>query len=748
MKITRRKAIVGTLVTGGVLVVGLVAMPYPQRERERALLGHGKDAVVLQTWIKVARDNKITIYTPHQDIGQGSLSVLAQMAADEMDADWDLVSVVEAPTHEAFANTAVIRGMVGDLGVPEGVFSAFGFLLPKVARAVGLMMTGGSSAIRGTGEYGMRPAGASAREVFIKAAAKTWNVPESQLKTVKSRVIHEASGKSASYGELIDVAATIAPPSSPRLKTPNEYTLMGKPVPRLDIPEKVNGAAKYAIDVRPPGLKYAAIRQSPVFGGTVDKVDDAAVLKMRGVARVVKLPPLKGTMLSPGDTDAAVVVIADNSWRAESAVRALPVSFGPGLNGKMSTSAMFAEFESAVASEPKSDLHKQGDMAAAMGGGAKIVEASYRAPFLDHAGMEPLSATAIVRPDGTAELWVGSQVPLMARSAAADALGLKAENVTLHNHPMGGGFGRRLQVDFIVQAARVAAEMPGTPIKLTWSREECVQHGRYRPACVSRFKAAVDASGYPTGWLNVYNWQEDDAALIPYGVAHQHIGYVDAKAPVPSGAWRSVGHSRHAFFTESFIDELAHAAGVDPYAYRAKLLADAPRPRAVLDLAAAKGNWGAPLPTGWGRGIAVHKAFGSVAAQVAEVSVVNGEMKVHRIVCAIDCGRAMNPSAVEAQVQGGVLYGLSAALYGEITLNEGRVEQSNFHDYRSLQLADAPPVEVHIINSGAALGGVGEPGTPCAAPAVANALFAATGQRLRDLPLKLRPSEPSAGANL
>ncbi len=703
--------------------------------------------MVIKTWIKVARDNKVTIYVPHQDIGQGSFTGLGQMAADEMDADWALVSVLEAPAHEAFANGAMITGMAGDLGVSDGLLSTLGFVIPKVARAVGLMLTGGSSSIRATGQYAMRPAGAAARAVFIEAAAKTWNLPASELQAANSRVTHASSGKSITYGELIDTAATITPPSSPRLKTPEQYTLIGKSVPRIDIPEKVNGTAKYAIDTRLPEMKYAAIRHSPVFGGTLDSVDDAAVLKMPGVTRVLKLPATKGTMMSPGDGDVAVVVVANNTWRAENAVRALTVNFGPGLNGNLSTASMFAGFDTAVSTPPKKDLHKQGDVGKVMNAaGAKIVEARYRAPFLDHAGMEPLSTTALVRADGTAELWVGSQVPLMARGAVADALGLKAENVLVHNHRMGGGFGRRLHVDFIVQAARVAAEMPGTPVKLTWSREESIQHGKYRPASVSRFKTAVDAEGYPVAWENVYNWHDDDAAKIPYGVADQHIGYVEATAPVPNGPWRSVGHSRHPFFTESFIDELANAAGVDPYAYRAKLLTNAPRHRAVLDLAAEKGNWGSPMPKGSGRGIAVHEAFGSIAAQVAEVTVVNGELKVNRIVCAIDCGQAINPDAVVAQVQGGALYGLSAALYGEITLAGGRVEQSNFHDYRSLLLQDAPAVEVHIINSGAALGGVGEPGTPCVAPAIANALFAATGQRARELPVKVQTATATESA--
>ncbi|MET0658303.1 MAG: molybdopterin cofactor-binding domain-containing protein, partial [Steroidobacteraceae bacterium] len=383
-------------------------------------------------------------------------------------------------------------------------------------------------------------------------------------------------------------------------------------------------------------------------------------------------------------------------------------------------------------------VHKEGDVDAGLLVATEVIEASYRAPFLEHAAMEPHSATALVRSNGSAEIWAGCQAPLMARSLVASELGIDAANVVFHNLPMGGGFGRRTFSDCAVQAARIAATMPDTPIKLTWSREETVQHGKYRPPGVSRFKAGLDKKGNPIAWSNVYNWHDDNAALIPYAVPNQHIGHVDAKAPIPTGPWRSVGHSRHAFFTESFVDELAHAAGADPYRYRRTLLASSPRHLAVLDLAAEKGNWDSPMPKGSGRGIAFHECFGSLTAQVAEVSPgADGKLKVDRIVCVIDCGIAINPDQVEAQIQGGVLFGLSAALHGEITFRDGRVEQSNFHDYPLLRLADAPRVEVHIVPSPAPSGGVGEPGTPGAAPAVANAVFAATGQRLRAMPFKL-----------
>ncbi len=359
--------------------------------------------------------------------------------------------------------------------------------------------------------------------------------------------------------------------------------------------------------------------------------------------------------------------------------------------------------------------------------------------------MEPLSCTVVARGDGTAEAWVGSQNPLGARAAIADALKLSADHVTVHNLRMGGGFGRRSDVDWIVQTARIAGEMKGTPIKLLWSREEDTQHDKFRPAGVSRFRGGLDKDGNPVGWFNVYNWKDEPgkAALIPYAIAHQHIGWVDATAPIPTGPWRSVAHSRHGFFTESFVDEMAHAAAIDPYTFRKKLLADAPRHRAVLDLAAQKAGWGLELPSGSGRGIALQEAFGSITAQVAQVSVrEDGGFKVDRIVCVVDCGDVINPDTAEAQVQGGVIYGLSAALYGDIRIRDGKVEQSNFNDYGVVRLADAPRIEVHFIRSGAPLGGLGEPGTPAVAPAVANAVFDATGQRLRHLPLSLPEISP------
>jgi isoquinoline 1-oxidoreductase beta subunit len=743
MAISRRKLLVGTGLAAGALVVGVGFWPYPQRERERALLGHGKDNAVLNTWIMVSRDNRVTVVVPHQDMGQGSMTALAQMVADELDAEWSLVSVIEAPAHEAFANPNVLKGLVGDYS-QSTVGAVVDHFMPKVARAMDVMITGGSSAVRGTGQYTMRPAGAAVRDMLVRAAAAGWKVAPGELTTAESHVLHAASGRKIAYGELIEAAAQLDPPAKPQLKTPDRFTVMGKSVARLDVPDKVNGATKFAIDTRLDGMKYAAIRHSPVFGGTIQGIDKAAVLNRPGVHAVVELPASKPNMLSFGGSDVAVAVVADDTWQAETAVRALPVTFAEGANAGMSTEGMFADFEKAVAGEPAKDLRKQGDTEAALKGAKRLVEAQYRVPFLDHAAMEPHSTTALVRMDGTAEIWTGSQAPLMARTEVAHALGLKADQVVLHNHPIGGGFGRKMQLDSAVQAARIAAAMPGTPVKLTWSREEDIQHGKYRPACLSRFRAALDDEGNPVAWLNVYNWHDDPAALIPYGIANQHIGYVEAKAAVPTGPWRSVGHSRHAFFQESFVDELAQAAGADPYQYRRRLLAHSPRHQAVLDMAAEKGAWGTPLPAGAGRGIAFHESFNSITAQVAEVSTgPGGALRVDRVVCVIDCGTAINPDTVEAQVQGGVLYGLSAALYGEITIKDGRVQQSNFDSYRVLRMADAPRVEAHILQSGAVMGGVGEPGTPAVAPAVANAVFAATGQRMRTLPLNLHQGLPA-----
>ncbi len=741
MKITRRKAILGTALVGGALVIGFTARPYPQREEARKVLGHGKDGAVLTTWVKVYPDNRVEAIVPHADMGQGSQTALAQMLADEMDADWNLVSVLEAPAHDAFANAAVAIGFADEFGLPELLTSGLKQVAGPIVRFADLQITGGSSAIRFTGQLAMRPTGAAAREMFVQAASDKLGVPTGELRTENSHVIHDGSDQRVPYGELIELAATMTPPENPKLKTPDQFKIMGKPMPRFDVPEKVNGTAKFSIDARVEGMKYAAIRHSPVFGGQVATLNESSVASRRGVERVINL----------GD---AVAVVADNTWRAEQAVRALDVTFSGGESAGLSSTGIFAEFETAVSGMPGGDDRNQGDLDTAFVNAAKTVEGTYKAPFLAHAPMEPLNCTVLARSNGTAEVWVGSQNPLGTRAIVADELGYEHDNVIVHNQRLGGGFGRRADPHPIAQAAKIAAQMKDTPVKLTWSREEDMQHDNYRPAGLSRFKGAFDADGNVIAWLNVYNWRDApyEAPLIPYDVANQHIGWVDATAPIPTGAWRSVAHSRHGFFTESFTDEMANAAGEDPYQFRRKLLADAPRFRDVLDLAAEKSGWGTPLPEGSGRGIALHAAFGSITAQVAEVTWrPEGGVSVDRMVCVIDCGTMVNPDSVQAQLQGGILYGLSAALYGEIEIEDGRVKQSNFNDYRSVKLSDAPRIETHVIQSGAPMGGIGEPGTPAVASAVANAVFAATGKRLRDMPLNLdqfpaRESDDAAGS--
>jgi len=727
MAISRRKAIFGTLAAGGALIIGYGFWPYPQREKVRALLGHGPDSAVLSTWVKVSRDNRVTVIVPHSDMGQGAQTALAQMLADEMDVDWSLVDILEAPAHDAFANADIAVGFLGEFGIPEALIGPISSVAPKLARLANLQITGGSASVRYTGMLAMRPAGAAARAIFRQAAAEAWNVPVENVRTSLSHAVHPPTQRRISYGDLIEIAARQTPPEKPPLKIPKDFTIMGLPVPRHDIPEKVNGSAHYGVDTRLEGMRYAAIKQSPVFGGTVESIDEAAIKNMRGVERIVKL-------------DGTVAVIADNTWRAMNAVKALPVTFAGGDSAGLSSDSIFASFEQAVAAAPAKDDRKQGEIDAALNGAATVIEATYRAPFLAHAPMEPLSCTVVARADGTAEAWVGSQNPLGARGAVASALNISEDKVMLHNLRMGGGFGRRSDTDWITQTARIAAAMPGTPIKLIWSREEDTQHDKFRPAGLSRFRGGFDKDGNPVAWFNVYNWKDQpgNAALIPYGIAHQHIGWVDATAPIPTGPWRSVAHSRHGFFTESFADEMAHAAGMDPYTFRKKLLVNAPRHRAVLDLAAEKAGWGIALPAGHGRGIALQEAFGTITAQVAEVSVNDaGVVKVERVVCAVDCGDVINPDTAEAQIQSGVNYGLSAALYGEIKIRDGKVEQSNFDDYPVVRLADAPRIEVHFIRSGAPMGGLGEPGTPGIAPAVANAIFDATGERLRSMPLRL-----------
>ena len=742
---TTRRVVLGVGAGAGALIVGYALWPSHRLERDDTLDAK-RGEHFLANWIKVGSDGTATVVIPHCDMGTGIFTGLTQMAAEELDLDFDKVTAEQAPPDALFANGVLVESfLLGGMGIGAStipsflkgtVDNTFRFLASNFNASTqapdfhgygGVQVTGGSASIRATGFFGIRVAAAAAREMLIRAAAARWKVDASECSTKAGQVVHAQSGKSYGYGELVDDAAKLTPSATPTLKAKADYKLVGKSVPRIDIPAKVNGTTTYGIDVKQPGMLYAAIKISPVFGGKLMSVDTSAVDNRRGIKKVVKL-------------DDAVVVVADRFWRARDAVAALNPIFDNGGNGKV-TSADITERQHAVLKgELKSDV-KTGSGADALKG-AKVIEATYQVPYLSHAPMEPMNATAIFNA-GKLEVWSGTQDGLGSRAFCAQTAGLPMADVTFHLMPSGGAFGRRLpgQWNFLRYAVKTAMDMPGVPIKLLFTREQDLQHDYYRPNVMSRFRSALDAKGMPIAWVNDYSGtgdkKADSEAHIVYDIPNQAISWKNADSHVPTAPWRSVEASWHGFFVESYVDELAHAAAKDPLEFRRALLAKAPHHLAVVNLAAEKAGWGTPLPAGRGRGIAMVESFGSIVAHVAEVEVTkDGQPKVHRITSAIDCGMAVNPDGVKAQIESGILYALTAALFDEITIDKGAVVQQSFPDYEMVRLADCPEIEVHILESDRPLGGAGEPGVPPTAPAVANAIFAASGVRVRDLPFK------------
>ncbi|MES3008952.1 MAG: molybdopterin cofactor-binding domain-containing protein [Pseudomonadota bacterium] len=722
MKINRRRFLLGTTLVGGGLLIGYATTrPSKHAVANDTLAANGQS--FLTTWLRIDPDNTVTVLVPHSEMGQGVLTSLPMMAADELDADWDLVRVEQAPATDLFANGVLIKGFAQSMGV-----SVPGFLdgaINKVSEIMNIQITGGSSSVRFTGENGMRVAGAAAREMLIKTAAVRWEVPESELTARLSHVHHETSGRSATYGELASDAARFEPSPNPRLKEPHEFTLMGKPIPRIDIPAKVDGTAAFGIDARLPGMLYAAVKTSPVFGNKLLSVNSDVALQRRGVVRVVEL-------------DDAVAVVADNYWRAKQALAALDIQFEATANDEVSTQSIYAQYDTALQGELSEDV-EEGDTPTALAGAATTIDATYRVPYLAHAAMEPMNCTVHFH-DGKADVWTGTQDNLGIRGRVASISGLDENDVTMHMFYLGGGFGRRLPntTNTIDQATRIAQQFD-VPVQTIWSREEDMQQDYYRPAVTSAFRAGFDANNNLIAWENHYIGKNEpaEAAHPPYSIPNKSIAYAESPTHVPFGAWRSVAHSQHTFFLESFVDELAHKAGKNPYQFRLDMLKDKPRHAAVLKAAAERAGWERNLPEGHAMGIALQESFGSIVAQVAEVSInSDGSVRVHRVTCVLDCGRSVNPDNVASQAESGIIYGLTAALYGEITIANGRVEQTNFTDYEMLRLSDAPEIDVVTIESGAALGGLGEPATPPVAAAVANAVYILTGQRVRELPLK------------
>jgi isoquinoline 1-oxidoreductase beta subunit len=704
--ISRRGFLQASAAAGGGLMLS-VRLPFAGGGADAA----GADPFVPNAFVRIDRDGQVVLTMPYVEMGQGTYTSIPMLIAEELEVELNQVLLEHAPPNEKlYANPLL-----------------------------GVQATGNSNAVRGAWQP-LRQAGATARAMLVSAAAKRWNVDPVSCRVQSGEVLHAPTGRRIKYGELAADAARMPVPQGVALKQPRDFRLIGTPAKRLDTPGKVNGSAVYGIDVRLPGMKFATLAQSPVFGGRVKSVDDTAAKAVKGVRQIVRL-------------DDAVAVVADHMGAAKKGLAALAIEWDDGPHAKLNTSDIAAELEKATLGSG-AVAQNIGDVGRAMAGAATKVEATYQVPFLAHATMEPMNCTVHVRNDAC-EVWVGNQAIARAQAAAAKAADVPLDKVVLHNHLIGGGFGRRLEADGVARAVEIGKHVDG-PVKVVWTREEDIQHDMYRPYWFDRLFAGLDAKGMPIAWNNRFAGSSVIARWLPpgfknsldpdttegaidlvYDLPNMHVEYVRVEPPgIPTAFWRSVGPSHNVFVTESFMDELAAAAKHDPVAYRRALLDKSPRAKAVLDLAAEKSGWGQPLPARVGRGVALQFVFASYMAFVAEVEVArNGAVRVRRVVCAVDCGTVVNPNTVQAQIQSGVIFGITAALYGEITLGNGRVQQSNFDTYQMLRMNEAPAIEVHIIQSSEPPGGMGECGTSLIVPAVANAIFAATGKRLRKMPV-------------
>ena len=706
--VSRRTFVITVAAAGGGLLLGCRIGDRRGLAGQRAYASFAPNA-----FVRVGPDGRVVTTIQQVEMGQGTHTTLSMLIAEELDVGMDRVSVEEAPPNVKL----YYNPLLGD------------------------QITGASSSMRGLYEP-LRHAGATARSMLVAAAAQQWQVDPASCSVERGVVKHPPTGRALPYGELTDAAAKLPVPAKAAVKDPKAFTLIGTPAKRLDSPAKVNGSARYGIDVRVPGMKVATVTASPVLGGKVASVDDRKALAVRGVRQVVVL-------------DDVVAVVADDMWAATQGLRALTIKWDDGPNAKVSTADVVRGL-AAASRMPGVIVRKEGDADAALATAARRMDAIYEAPFLAHVAMEPINCTVHVRPD-SCEVWTGSQVLARAQATAAAVTGLPMEKVNVHNHLLGGGFGRRLEFDYVTQAVRIAQKVDG-PVKIVWTREEDVRHDVFRPYYYDRIQAGLDARGQPIAWTHrlvgpslLARWLPaafqkgidgdavDGAAQLAYDIPAIRVEYVRHEEPVVNtGFWRGVGVTHNTFVIESFIDELAAAAQQDPVRYRRALLGKSPRAVKVLDVATSAAGWGTPLPAGRGRGVSfMISGWGTYLAQVAEVEVSeSGEVRVHRVVCAVDCGVVVNPDVVKAQIEGGILFGIGGALYGEVTLTNGRVDQSNFHDVRVLRMNEAPVIEVHLVESSEAPGGIGEPGTAALAPAVGNAIFAVTGRRIRKLPYK------------
>lgn len=751
----RRRLLIAAGITGGTLAVGA---GWYYRPRDRLSVPDGQPAApgesALGAWVRIGADDRVVVLVARQEMGQGVTTTLPMIVAEELDADPAQVHFAEAPVDPVYANATLLED--GAVLRPDDAGWVAAFVRHsqyKAGELLGLQGTGGSTSTRDAWRL-LRHAGAAARAMLVEAAARRFGVAAAECTVQAGRVRHAPSGREARFGELAAEAAALPVPRHPVPKPPSEYRLLGRPQRRLDLPSKVDGSAIFGSDVRVEGQLYAALLQAPTFGATVASVDDRVARSRRGVKDVAILP-------ATSTSAAAVAVVAERTWQALAAVADLSVAWTPGPGATHDTDAQRARYESLARTGEARVFDAAGTPDLGLAAPPILLDRLYHVPYLAHAAMEPLNATAVVR-DAGCEIWVGNQAPTLVRWFAAKAADLPVDRVTVHTPYLGGGFGRRVEMDVVVQAVALAKRMPGVPVQLVWSREEDMRHDVYRPMATARCRAALDSAGNVTAWVArvvsqsctgglvgrllpvaASDAMKDRTALeglfdLPYDLPHRRAEHVLAREPVPVGYWRSVGYSHNAFFAESFIDECAHAAKRDPFEFRRALLRDAPRHRKVLETAAERAGWATPLPSGRARGIALAESYRTIVAQVAEVEVRDGTVRVQRVVCAVDCGFALDPDIVAAQIEGGIVYGLTAALLGEITVKNGAVVQGNYGDYPALRLDATPAIEVHVVNSGPEfISGIGEPGTPPVAPAVCNAIFAATGHRVRALPIRL-----------